>query len=373
MKVDFINSAYRRFYENHKAQIDVKVLDCLAAGRLTLREDVWQLERKTADYVGVKYCASVNSGTDALFLSLLALGIGKNDEVITVSNTFIATIQAIVHTGATPILIDVDEDEQMNLDHLEAVITPKTKAVIPVHYTGMMVNMTRLMTIANEHNLHVVEDFCQALGSLQGDKKAGSFGVLNAVSFNNAKLLGGFCDGGAVTTDDRELYEKICLLRNHWNIHQLSVDSNDYPQPSKMAWAWKSRLSNVNAAFLNVKFNIIDYIINRRKGIARQYNDAFKDLPIWTPSEQEGRIWQEYHLRVDNRTKFKNFLTNHGIETLVRDEMPNHKLPGLGLEDFNLPVTEQLAKEVVRLPLHEWLSAEEVNYIIEVVINFYGK
>lgn len=373
MKIDFINSNYRRFYETHKSEIDEAVLDCLAKGRLTLREDVWELEKNIANFVGTTYCATVNSGTDALFLSLLALGIGPGDEVITVSNTFIATIQAIIHTGATPILIDVKEDELMDMDKLEVAITSQTKAIIPVQYTGAVVDMTRLGEIAEKHELMIIDDYCQALGASYGDYKIGSYGILNALSFNTAKLLGGLCDGGAVTTNDRELYEKICLLRNHWNVHQLSVDRNDYPQPEIMNWAWKSRLSNVNAAFLNVKFKTIDFILARRETIANRYNQTFKNLPIGLPHHQYGRIWQEYHLQVKNRESFANFLKEAGIETLTRDSVPNHKMPGLRLEHFDLPITEKLAKEVIRLPLYEYLTDDEVEYVIKTVIAYYEK
>lgn len=372
-KVPFIRPNYTRFYSMHKAEIDGAVQKCLSTGELTLRKDVWDLEKSIARFVGTKYAVGVGSGTDALFLSLLALGIGPGDEVITVSNTFIATIQAIIHTGATPILVDVMEDELMNLDEVEKVITHKTKAIVPVQYTGAMVDMNRLCDIAKKHNLHIVDDFCQSLGAEWNKKRAGSFGILNAVSFNTAKLLGGLCDGGMVTTNDRQLYEKICLLRNHWNVHQLSVDRNDYPQPETMNWGWKSRLSNVNAAFLNVKFKYIDWIIKRRGEIAKKYNIEFKNLQfLKTPHDIDGRSWQEYHLRImdGQREEFALFLKKTGIETLTRDRVPNHKLDGLGLDQFNLPVTEQLAQQVIRLPLHEWLRDNEISYIITAVKRF---
>lgn len=371
-KIQFIRPNYTRFYSKNKKQIDAAIQRCLSTGEMTLRKDVWDLEKNIAKFVGTKYCASVNSGTDALFLSLLALGIGPGDEVITVSNTFVATIQAIVHTGATPILIDVKENEQMNVCKLEGAITKRTKAIIPVQYTGMMCEMEWICAIAKKHKLHIVDDYCQALGATRHGKKIGSFGILNCVSFNTAKLLGGLADGGAVTTNDRKLYEKICLLRNHWNIHQLSVDRNDYPQPKKMDWAWKSRLSNVNAAFLNVKFKTIKQILKRRQEIAIQYGDGLDGIKgLELPYDQEGRIWQEFHLRATEREDLARFLKKRGIETLTRDRIPNHKMKGLGLSHFSLPVTEQLAKEVIRLPLHEHMTDKEVQYVIKCVKEFY--
>lgn len=368
-EIDFINSCYRRFYANHKFELRDVIEDCLSNGQLTLRQAVWDLERNIADLVGTKYCATVNSGTDALFLSLKALGIGEGDEVITCSNTFIATIQAIVNCGATPVLIDVKEDELLDVEQLEAVVTPKTKAIIPVQYTGAICDMEKILEIATKYNLYVVDDACQALGA----KGAGTFGILNCFSFNTAKLMGGMLDGGCVTTNDKKLYDEICLLRNHYNVHQLSVDRNDYPQPEEMKWAWKSRLANINAAFINVKLKRIKDIVEKRAEIAKKYNEAFKELPLQLPHDQEGRVWQEYHLRVQDRAKFKDYLKEKGIETLVRDEVPNHKMKGLGLEHFNLPITEQLAREVIRLPLHEWLTNEEVEKIMATVKEFYDR
>src|SRR3990167_3854123 len=355
---------------------------CHERGDYTLRSDVWKLEKSLAKFVGTKYCATVASGTDALFLSLKALGIGPGDEVITVSNTFVATLQAIVHCGARPVLVDVTEDELMDVSKIEPLINSNTKAIIPVQYTGAICPMSEILELAKKYNLHIVDDYCQALGA----KGCGKFGILNAVSFNTAKLLGGLCDGGAVTTDDRELYEKICLLRNHWNVHQLSVDRKDYPQPEKMGWGWKSRLSKVNAAFLNVKFKTIKSILKRREQIALKYNKAFWKLlflipndsknylilPFEQPYAKEGRIWQEYHLRVGEREKFADFLKKKGIETLTRDSIPNHKMME-NLRYLDLPVTERLAKEVIRLPLHEHLTDKEVTYITNAVKSYFKK
>lgn len=375
MKVNFIRSSYQRFYRTHKAKIDRLIQSCMDRGDYVLRKDLWDLEKNFAKFVGTKYAVGVNSGTDALFLSLKALGIGKGDEVITVSNTFVATIQAIVHCGAKPILVDVREDELMDIDLATLKITDKTKAIIPVQYTGAICDMKKLnkMVAAAEKvfgtRIHIVDDACQAVGA----KGAGTFGILNCFSFNTAKLMGGICDGGMITTNDRTLYEKLCLLRNHWNIHQLSVDRNDYPQPEKMEWGYKSRLANVNAAFLNFKLKKLPSLLKRREQIATQYSLGLANLPIGLPHPQDGRVWQEYHIRVDNRGEFVKFLQDRGIETLTRDTTPNHKMEGLGLERFNLPVTEKLAKEVTRLPLYPELTAKEVKYIIKTVREFYGQ
>lgn len=377
-KIPFIRPCYQRFYVAHKKQIEAAEKRCHRAGDYTLRGDVWQLERNIAAFVGTKYCATTGSGTDALFLSLLALGVKQDDEVITCSNTFIASIQSIIHTGATPILIDVNEDEQMNVDQLEAAITPKTRVIMPISYTGMMPDMPRIIAIARKRGIHIVNDDCQALGASLNGKMAGTWGVLNCFSFNTAKLLGGKGDGGCVTTDSEVLFKEICLLRNHYNVHQLSVDRNDYPQPTVMKWAWKSRLDNVNAAFINVKFKTLKKILKRREEIALSYLGALNSYQIAgklkLPHIQKGRVWQEFHLRIlgGKREAFAAHMAKLGVETLTRDVVPNHKMPGLGLDHYNLPVTEMLAREVTRLPLHEWLTDKEVNYVIKCVQQFYG-
>lgn len=375
MKVNFVNHSYRRFYAKHRKEIDRAIGFCLSKGELTLRKAVWDMEKSLAKLAGVKYGVGVNSGTDALFLSVLALGIGKGDEVITVSNTFVASIQAIVNAGATPILIDVTEDELMDVSQIEAKITKRTKAIMPIHYTGKVCDMTEIMRIAKKHKLFVIEDACQSVGATHNGKPAGSFGDTGCYSFNTAKLMGGITDGGMVVTNNRKLAETIALLRNHWNVHQLSVNRNDYPQPKEMRWAWKSRLQNVNAAYLNVKMKYLPFILKRRAQVAGMYWKGLWELQdyfdIILPKFQKGEVWQEYHVRAKDREPLVAFLRKKGIETLTRDAIPNHKMKGLGLSHWNLPVTEMLAKEVFRLPLTPELTNKEVEYVIKCVRDFY--
>jgi len=374
-KINFINNSYRRFYSQHKKEIDDAIQSCLSRGELTLREEVWDLEKKLAKYIGTKYALTLNSGTDAIFLSLKALGIKKNDEVITVSHTFIAPIQAIVHCGATPILVDVNNDEQIDVNQIEKVITKRTKAILPVHLTGNMCNMPEIMRIAKKHELFVVEDACQALGAVLESKKAGSWGDTGCFSFNTAKLMGAYGDGGAITTNDKKLYQRISLLRNHWNMSQLSVNKEDFPPPKKFEWGWKSRLDNIQAAVLLIKLEYLKWNLGRRRDIAEWYNENFYEEMISEqfvlPEEKDGRVWQEYHLRVKNRSKFVEYLKSKGIETLVRDAIPNHKQRGLGLNHFHLPMTEKLSKEIVRLPLYPEMTNAEIDYVIKYVKKYF--
>lgn len=373
-KINFINSSFRRFAEQHKDDLIDAFWGCISEGRLVLRKDVSDFEDTLAKYTDTEYGIAVNSGTDALFLSCKVLNIGPGDEVITVSHTFIATIQAIVHCGATPVLIDVKQDELMDADQIEAAITPKTKAIIPVHFHGKVCQMDKILELAKKYNLYVIEDAAQALGSTFKGKAAGSFGDLGCFSFNTPKLLGGWGDGGGIVTNNRELCEKLYLLRNHWNMAQTSVRIDDFPTPDVVHWAWKSRMDNINAALLNVKWKYYNQLLDRRKEIARAYVAGLKDLPIKLPTWGDGDVIQEFIVRIGNakeRQRFKDFMDSKGIELLIRETTPNHKVRLLGLDHFNLPITENISTDACRLPCYPELYDSEVQEIISAIREFY--
>ena len=373
-KINFINNSYKRFYEQHREEILGAFDKCAKNGDFILREEVSKFEDNMAKYTGTKYGIGVGSGTDALFLSLKALGIKKGDEVITVSHTFIATIQAIIHCGAEPILIDVGENELMNAGLIEEAITPNTKAIIPVHFHGKVCDMDKIMELARKYDLYVVEDACQALGSKYKGKKAGSFGNVGCFSHNTPKLLGGYGDGGMIVTDDKKLAEQLYLLRNHWNMAQTSVRINDFPTPEIVQWAWKSRLDNIQASILNVKIKYFDDFLSRRKEIADKYCKGLRDTPIKLPTYTKDDVIQEFIIRIgsdEERKKFKEFMDNKSIEILIRETTPNHKVKDLGLDHFNLPITESISKDAVRLPSYPELTNEEVDYIISSIKEFY--
>ena len=375
MRVSFINDSYRRFFYSHRKEIMNAFERCASKGDFMLRDETRKFEKKLAKYVGTKYAVAVNSGTDALFLSLKALGIGPGDEVITVSHTFIATIQAIVHCGATPILVDVGDDGLMDMKLLQHFITERTKAIIPVHLSGKMCNFDEMRAY---ENVWVIEDAAQALGSqyaINGKTyNAGGMGITGCFSFNFPKTMGAYGDAGAITTDEEWVYKKLLLLRNHWNITQGSVRQSEYPQPEEMGWGWKSRMDNIQAAILNVKFKYYPAMLKRRKQIADMYQKGLEQMgEIALPIRVKGQIWQEFIIRVLNQKKFAEFMKKKGVELLIRDVVPNHKLKGLELEHFSLPVTERLAKEQVRLPIYPELTDKEVQYVIKCVKEYYGK
>ena len=305
-KVDFINSSYRRWWKKRGKEVLRAIDDCGKRGDYVMRKDLLEFEKKLARYTGTTYAVGVNSGTDALRLSLEAFDITGNyyylhrlwkmgkitkeearqrfegDEVITVSHTFIACIQVITQAGARPVLVDIVEDGLMNTDLIEAAITEKTKAIMPVHLSGKVCDMSKIMAIAKKHNLKVIEDACQAMGAMCGpcQRKAGSIGNTGCFSFISPKLMGGFGDNGAIATNDKAIYEKLLLLRNHFNITQGALHGVQPQAPKVMDYGWNSRMDNIQAAALNVRFKDYPWILRRRKQIAMMYNKGLKGLPI---------------------------------------------------------------------------------------------
>ncbi len=366
-KVPFVG--YKLQYNNLKEEINKAIQRVLERGDLILRADVEKFEKDLADFVGTKYAVALNSGTDALFLSLKAAGIGKGDEVITVSHTFIASITAIVQSGAAPVLVEVGEDFLMDIEKVKEAITQKTKAIMPIHLNGRICDMKKLMDIAEKHNLIVIEDAAQALGAKFAEKKAGSFGLTGSFSFYPAKILGAAGDGGAVTTNDSEIAEKIRLLRDHGQKSKTEI----------VCYGWNSRLDNLQAAILNVKSKYLPEWIKRRREIAKIYNYSLSSIAVvkLPPSPDSNSeyfdVYQNYVLRVEKRDELFKYLKEKGVETLVKDPIPNHWQKDLSLSHFKLPYTEQLAKEVISLPMYPELTEEQIKYTINSIRNFYKK
>ena len=364
-KVPFVN--YPLHYRILGKEIDQAIKRVLERGDLILRRDVENFERKLARFIGTKYAVGLNSGTDALFLSLKAAGIGKGDEVITVSHTFVASIAVIVNAGAKPILIDVKDDFTMDMDKLEEAITPKTKAVIPVHLNGRMCEMDKLMEIAQKHNLIVVEDAAQSLGAKFKNKMAGSFGLSGGFSLYPFKILGAFGDGGIMATNDENIAERVRLLRDHGQKTKTEI----------VCYGWNSRLDNLQAAILNVKFKYLPKWIKRRREIAKIYNQGLSQIPEVIPppapdsDERYFDVYQNYVIRAEYRDKLREFLTKKGIETLVKDPIPNHWQKGLGLKKFHLPKTERFAQEIISLPIYPELEDSKIKYVINSIRKFY--
>jgi dTDP-4-amino-4,6-dideoxygalactose transaminase len=365
-KVPFVN--YPEHYRRMWNEVIGAISEALSKGDLLLRGQLKQFETDIASFVGVKYAVGLNSCTDAMFLSLKAAGIGNGDEVITVAHTFVATIGCIVHCGATPILVDVKEDMNMDVEQVEQKISPKTKAIMPVHLNGRLCNMKKLMKIADEHNLIVIEDAAQALGGSFDGKKAGSFGLTGCFSLYPAKILGVAGDGGFLTTNNEEMDEKIRLLRDHGQERKTG---------KILFYGFNSRLDNIQAAILNVKLKYLSKWIERRREVAKIYHEGFSDLtevkmpspPVATGPYYD--VYQNYVIHIKERDRLVEFLEKNGVETIVSWRIPNHLQPALNLKRFSLPMTEKLSNEVVSLPMYPELADEQVHYVIDVIHDFY--
>lgn len=347
MKVRFFNPGLG--YSKLKGELLTEFDRVMSAGDLILRSDVEKLEKSIADYVGTKYAVGVNSCTDALWLALRALKIGAGDEVLVPSRTFVATPQVIVEVGATPVFYDLNG---------ELNITPKTKAIIPVHIEGHFDdNFDKIMELAKEYGLYVIEDAAQALGAVHNGKKAGAWGIAGAFSFYPAKTLGCYGDGGMLVTNDEEVYKYVKGARNHFSVSTISGEREWTP-----GWGVNSRLDNLQAAFLNVKFGHYEDTLLRRRQIAEKYRDKLVGPAL--PPHTEGRIWQDYIIRTNKRDKLHFFLKDNGVETL-RNNYP-FPVP-------KLPLAQAYEDETLRLPCNELLTDEEVDYVIEKVNEFYDK
>lgn len=363
-QVPFVNIPKQ--YQNLKEEILKTFDDVLTRGDLILRKDVEDFEKSIAAFVGTKHAIGLNSGTDTMFLPLKALEIGNGDEVITVSHTFIASISVIVQAGATPILVDVKDDFLMDVDKLEAAITSRTKGIIPVHLNGRVCNMDKIMEIAKKYNLFVIEDTAQALGAKYNGKMAGSFGIVGSFSLYPFKVLGCFGDGGILTTNDDDLAEKIRLLRDHGQKTKTEI----------VCFGWNSRLDNIQAAILNLKFKYLPEYIRRRREIALLYKKGLTGLkgitlpPAPNSDEKHFDTFQNYVLKAERRNELASFLKEKGVEILIKDPVANHKQPGLNLSHFNLPYSEQLANEVISLPMYPELENEQIEYVISCVKEF---
>lgn len=364
-KVPFVD--FPKHYYTYEDELIAAIKNVLSKGDLILRGAVSQFEHDIASFLGVRYAVGVNSCTDAMYFSLLAAGVGSGDEVTTVAHTFVATVADIVHCGATPILVDVGDDHNMNIDLIEEAITPRTKAIMPVHLNGRVCDMGKLMKIASQHNLLVIEDAAQALGATFDGKKAGSFGVAGCFSFYPAKSLGAAGDAGIIVTDSEEIAEQARLYRDHGR--ETKEDT--------ALFGYNSRLDNLQAAILNVKFKYLPQWIERRRELANIYQQGLCDLPylrLPPPPESDDRYfdtYQNYVIRAQDRDKLFAYLAESGIETLISWPKPMHHQKALNLSHFHLPMTEQLSREVLSLPMNTELTNDQVELVIDSVRRFY--
>jgi dTDP-4-amino-4,6-dideoxygalactose transaminase len=364
-RVPFVDP--REHYRRLETEIDEAIKGCLEKGDLIYRRQLAEFEERLADLVGVRYAVGVNSGYHALHFGLLGAGVGPGHEVITVAHTFVATVSAIVHCGAKPVLVDVAEDYNMDVGRLEAAITSQTKAILPVHLNGRVCDMDRIMEVADHHALAVIEDAAQALGATYRGAKAGSFGRAGCFSFYPFKVLGGFGDGGALVTNDPHVARMASLLRYNGE----DRDTGEYHHHG-----YTALLDNVQAAVLGVKLGHLPDWIRHRRRIAGLYHLALTEVgDLQLPSFSEADrfdVFQNYVIRTSAREALREHLAANGVETLVHWPKPMWEHEGLALEDPKLPETERICEEVVSLPLSAETTEEHVDHVAKVTKSFFA-
>ena len=344
-----------------KTEIDANIQKVLAHGKYILGPEVAELEEKLAAYTGSKYCISCANGTDALQIALMALGVGVGDEVITPGFTYIATAETVALLGAKPIYVDVDE-RTYNLDPalLEAAITPRTKAIIPVSLYGQCADFDAINAIAAKYNLPVIEDAAQSFGATYKGQKSGNLTTISCTSFFPSKPLGCYGDGGAIFTNDEELAKVIRQIARHGQdrrYHHIRVGVN-------------SRLDTLQAAILLPKLAILDDEVRLRQEVAKQYNELFNQNGITsTPFVEEHNlsVYAQYTIRLKNREQVIAKLQEQGIPTAVHYPIPLNKQPAVA-SDAVLPIGDLIAEEVMSLPMHPYITADDQKKVVRALI-----
>ena len=355
----------KRQYAQVGSEVEKEVLEVLRSGSYILGKHNKAFEQEISEFLGVKNAVTLNSGTDALHLALRALDIGEGDEVITVAFTFVATTEAIGIVGAKPVFVDIDPDTfNMDVKQIESKITPKTKAILPVHLYGQPCDMDVIMDIAKRHNLFVIEDACQAIGAEYKGKKVGTFGDIGCFSFYPTKNLGTMGDGGLAVTNSEYLKNRMVALRNHGGAVRYYHDEIGV----------NSRLDEVQAAILRVKLNYINEWNKKRREHAAFYNELFKDVKdVETPKELDDTycVYHQYTVKVPNRDEVHKLLQENGVGAMIYYPVPLHlqKVHAhLHVPENSLPVTVENTKHVMSLPMFPEITEEEQRTVVEEVV-----
>lgn len=360
----------KKEYEEIGQEILEEIRKVLESGIFIMGKNVEQLEQELANYFNVKYAITVNSGTDALLISLKALGIREGDEVITTPFTFFATAEVISNLKAVPVFVDIDDNFNIDVNLIEKSITDKTKAIIPVHLFGLPVNMEKIMEIAKKYNLYVIEDVAQAFGAKYKGRLVGTFGDFGAFSCFPTKNLGAYGDAGFILTNDQELYKKSKMLKVHGSIKKYYHEEFGY----------NSRMDEIQAAILKVKLKYIEKFNNHRIKAANLYNTILsKNLYITTPKASDGfyHVYHQYTIKVNDnspidRDTLKKELELNGIETNIYYPYPLHKLPVYLNKDnykvyHSLVRAEELCNKVLSLPMYHYISLDDVEYVANTI------
>jgi UDP-2-acetamido-2-deoxy-ribo-hexuluronate aminotransferase len=354
-------------YLKIKPDIDSAIHRVLESGQFILGKEVGEFECQVAEYLGIRYTAGCASGTDALQIAMMALGIGPGDEVITTPFTFVATAETIAILGARPVYVDIDL-RTYNLDPslIEKAITPRTKAIIPVHLYGQPADMDPIMDVARRHGLKVIEDAAQAMGASYKARKVCTFGDVGCISFFPSKNLGCFGDGGMVVTDDEELWRRMKMIASHGSKERYYHE----------VLGVNSRLDTIQAAILLVKLRHLEEYNSLRQVAATGYDNLLKGVPVVTPyiDPKCQHIFHQYTLRVPHRDALAAFLKEKGIPHAIYYPVPLHlqkAYAASGNTKGDFPVTEKAAEEVLSLPMHTELTSEQQSFVVGAIQEFY--
>tara|TARA_Y100000034_G_C6908865_1_gene422660 strand:- start:2364 stop:3482 length:1119 start_codon:yes stop_codon:yes gene_type:complete len=359
---------FDREYHKIKEEINIAIDTVFNSSRFILGNQVKGFEKEFASYINTNSCVGVGSGTEALHLSLVALGIKQGDEVITVPNTAVPTVNAISFANAKPIFVDIDESTyNIDPEKIKDKITEKTKAIIPVHLYGHPCDMDPILEIAKKYNLKVIEDCAQAHGTLYKNKKVGTFGDIGCFSFYPTKNLGAYGDAGAIVTNNNELSEKVKLLRNYGQTSRYKHD----------ILGFNSRLDEIQAAILRVKLKYLNKYNEMRRNTAIYYNKLFTENKnnIMTPYEANyaKHVYHLYVIRTKNRNKLMDYLTSKSIQTLIHYPIPIHLQNAysfLNIKKGSYPISERVSNEVMSLPIYPFIKEEETKEVADNIIYF---
>lgn len=366
MKVPYL--PFGNIHQDVKAELTEAFKQVLDSNWYILGSRLKSFEKAFAKYCQASECVGTANGFDAICLSLRALGIGAGDEVIVAAHTFVASVMAIQHAGATPVLADVNEDDYLiSRSCVEKAITPKTKAILAVHLYGLPCDMNSLTRLAHEHNIHIIEDFAQAHGARYKDKSVGSFGIINATSFYPVKNLGALGDGGAVTTNKAELAERVRSLRNYGGQSRSDKDETGV----------NSRLDELQASLLSVKLKYLDRWNGERIRQANGYMERLNgtgDLTFQSVDKRKQHVYHVLTIRTKRRDNLQDYLNRAGVQTMIHYEVPVFRQKALSTQFTNLqfPVSECLANELLSLPIQPGLTQDQIDFVCDSITNFYN-
>lgn len=364
-KVPFIDLQQR--YLEEKEELLACVERVLSKGHFVLTQEVTEFEEDMVRYTGAKHCIALNSGTDALLIALWALGIGKGDEVITTPISFVATTGSIAHVGAIPVYADVRDDQNIDPAEIEKKITPRTKAIMPVHWGGRIAEMDEIMAIAKKHNLLVIEDSAQTMGAYYKGRHGGTIGHAGGISAHPLKNMNAIGDGGCLLTSDEEVAKKAKLYRNH------GLQDRD----TCVLYGVNSRLDAVNAEVLKFRLTRLKDVIARRQRNVAIYQEKIRAKQVFIPPAlpHEEHAYVMFLVQAENRDELQKYLASKGVQTLVYYGTALHLHPAaakLGYKRGDFPVAERQADRVLALPHHQHLTPDQIAYAAEAVNAFYG-